>query len=83
MRQLPREPIRAVHDDDLEELLEGLGILGRFRAGRLSCKFCHDTVAFANLHSIFPQSGSIKVVCDRPDCLRQLYELLRGGVVSL
>lgn len=79
----PKEKLRAVHDQDLEKLLEGLGILGKFKRGKLECKFCHRIITFNNLHSLFPQSGDIKLVCDRPKCVRTLSNLLRDGGISL
>lgn len=83
IEKLPKEEVRAVHDEDLEKILEGLGILNKFKHGDLKCKFCNNTINFNNLHSIFPQSGSIKLVCDSPNCVRGLSTLLREGEVSL
>jgi hypothetical protein len=83
MDKLPKESVWAVHDQDLENILDGLGILSKFKRGELKCKFCNNTITFEDLHSIFPQSGSIKLVCDSPNCVRELYRLLREGEVSL
>lgn len=83
INKLPKEKIQAVHDEDLEKVLEGLGILNKFKRGELKCKFCNTTITFGNLHSIFPQSGAIKIVCDNSGCVRELHELLRKGEVSL
>jgi len=80
---LPKEKVRMVHEQDLEKILDGLGILNKFKQGELKCKFCNNTITFSNLHSFFPQSGSIKLVCDSPNCVRELYRLLREGEVSL
>ena len=81
--RLPKETVRAVHDEDLEKILEGLGILNKFKQGELKCKFCNNTITFNNLHSLFPQSGAIKFVCDGSDCVRELSRLLREGEISL
>jgi len=83
MDKLPKESIRAVHDQDLEKILDGLGILSKFKRGELKCKFCNNVITFGNLHSIFPQSGSIKLVCDSSNCVRELSMLLNEGEVSL
>ena len=37
MVPLARHSIRAVHDDDLEAVLHGLGILGELKAGIVDC----------------------------------------------
>lgn len=81
--QLPKEKVSVVHDDDLENFLEALGVLGKFQRGELLCKFCKTSITFENLHSVFPQSGDIKIVCDKPDCVRQLSDLLREGKINL
>ena len=80
---LPKEEVRVVHDDDLESFLDSLGILPQFKRGQLKCKFCGKPVTFENLHVVFPQSGSIKTVCDDADCIRGLSNLLREGEVNL
>lgn len=80
---LPKEEVRVVHDDDLETFLDSLGILKQFKKGELTCKFCKKPVTFENLHSVFPQSGDIKAVCDDADCIRELAGLLREGKISL
>lgn len=83
INKLPKEKIRAVHDENLETVLEGLGIWSQFKRGELKCKFCKNIITLDNLHSIFPQSGAIKMVCENHDCVRELLELLRKGEISL
>jgi hypothetical protein len=74
--------IKAVHDDDLPQYLHALGI--RNVGGSLGqCKFCHEPVTLDNLAAIFPESGSIKLVCHQADCLLSLQELVREGRARL
>ena len=61
--------LRAVHDDDLTHLLASLGELDAVQRGERRCKFSHDAITIHNLHAIFPESGSIKYVCDKPACV--------------
>ena len=82
-RKTRKETVNAFHDDDLENILEGLGVLKKFKNGELKCKICNKIVTFQNLHSIFPQSGSIKFVCDNNNCTSELYRMLREGGISL
>lgn len=82
-RRLPKESLQAVFDDDLQAFLEGLGLWGRLQRGDLRCKFCKEAITVENLHSLFPQSGQVQLVCDRPDCIQQLTQLLNEGVVSI
>jgi len=83
INKLVKKNILAVHDQDLEKILEGLGILDKFKRGELKCNFCKSRITFDNLHSFFPQSGDIKLVCDSSNCFRKLSKLLREGKVSL
>ena len=73
----------AVFDDELQPFLEKLGVWGKFQRGELRCKFCQTTITFENLHSMFPQSGDIKFVCERAECTRMLAELLNDGTVKI
>lgn len=67
-----RQAIRAVHDDDLEGVLRGLGLYRDFVNGRISCAFCREAVNWDNLHSLFPDSGAVKCSCSRPECVKAL-----------
>ncbi len=69
---MPYSPIHAVHDDDLTEVLEALGLARAFERSELSCKFCGVVVDSSNLYSIFPDGGQIKVACDRAECVKAL-----------
>ena len=65
------EPLKAVHDDDLDILLDRLGLSGELRAGRLRCKVCEDTITRDTLQALFPDSGIIRVICSKPLCMKQ------------
>lgn len=64
--------VSAVHEDDLNEYLEKLGILRRLERGEMNCFECKDTLSLESISAIFPDSGSIKGVCNKPDCLSAL-----------
>ncbi len=66
--------VKAIHDDDLEKLLENLGLLSEFINGKLSCFSCNDIIGQQNLHSIFPDGGTIKLCCNKPNCISKLIE---------
>lgn len=66
------EKIKAIHDNNLEEFFESLGINSKFQAGKLSCAFCKEVVNFDNLHSVFPDSGAVKLACSKPKCVMML-----------
>lgn len=64
--------LKTIHDDQLKQLLESLGLTARFNEGKLTCSFCRDPISWDNLVAIFPDSGAIKVVCQRMECLEAL-----------
>jgi hypothetical protein len=73
--------ISAVHDDDLVEFLDNLGVRSSLDRGELKCKFCHEPINFDDLGAVFPEGGDVKLVCDKPACLAGLAEYrseLRG-----
>ncbi len=82
-KRIPKENVSAILDDELEKFLDTLGVLNRFRRGKLKCKFCSKQITFENLHSIFPESGDIKTICNQSQCVRKVGELLRDGVIKL
>ena len=69
---MARETLKAVHDDDLNELLRSLNIYNEFVHEKMKCAFCGDLVTYDNLHSLFPESGSIKLCCNKPQCVNSL-----------
>lgn len=72
MTEKIKTKLKAVHDNDLEGLLDSLGLSSKLKAGELKCAFCKEIMTIENLHSIFPDSGSIKLTCSNPDCVKLL-----------
>lgn len=70
------QDIDAVHSNDLERLLEKVGLLDKFNKGQLKCKFCSEVVNADNIYSVIKDSGHYKVVCDKADCVNQLLQFL-------
>ena len=73
---MEQHKIKAVHDNDLAKFLKDLGLYSKFEAGIIKCTFCENTITEDNLHSIFPESGDVKLCCDTPDCIRSLIKRL-------
>jgi len=80
---ITKESIKAIHDYDLEKLLERLGILHKIKRGEFKCKFCRHIITMNNLHSLFPQSGDVKIVCDKIECVKALSDLLREREIKI
>jgi len=71
--------IKAVHDDDLFDLLTSLNILDDIREKRCFCYFCDKNISLDNLSSIFPVGGEIKFCCDDDDCVLEVMGINIGG----
>jgi hypothetical protein len=69
-------PVHAVHDDDLPAVLEALGLARAFEKGELRCKFCGDVMTWDNLHSLFPDSGEVRLACSKAACASALLRYL-------
>lgn len=72
MSEKIKATLKAVHDNDLEEVLVSLELSSKIKAGEVKCAFCKEVITMENLHSLFPDSGSIKLTCANPDCVKLL-----------
>jgi len=68
--------IHAVHDRDLEKLLESLHLLNDLRKGKIKCSECECEVSEENLGFLYPYEGKIRVCCDKPACFYNAVEKL-------
>lgn len=76
-----RDSVKAVYDDQLLGYLRSLGLNPDGVLG--PCKFDGTDVTIDNLAALFPQSGSLKLVCSHRACIAGLQDLIREGVVRL
>jgi len=74
-----RVEVKAVYDQDLEQVLANLGILDKLISGELSCAVCGCQVDLDNLGAIFPDGDEVGVSCDNDRCIRII---TTRGVVS-
>lgn len=75
-----REKLKAVSDDKLVDLFKNLGLYDSVLEGKLKCKFCGEIVTLDSISAIFPESGSIKIVCDKPSCLAGFNNFLKQQI---
>lgn len=68
------EIIKAVHDDDIDELLTSLEVYESFSRGEVTCAFCNEVMTKDNLSSIFPLENKVAFCCDKPECIAKLFE---------
>ena len=67
-----REIVKAVHDNDLEDLLASLGCLELIKDGRATCKFCNKIITVDNLQAIIPDQDTIAFCCNDLTCVQGL-----------
>lgn len=72
-----KKEIHAVHDDQLSQMIESLGLQGKIKHEKIKCKFCKSVITLNNINAIFPESGSIKIACDKPICVSELASYLQ------
>lgn len=77
-----KKDIKAVHDEDLEQVLKDLNILNDIKRGKKKCKFCGCIINMDNLQTLFPESGDIKLTCDKVTCLKKLYKFLEEKEIT-
>lgn len=71
-----KEIIKAVHDNKLIEFLKNIKVYDSIIEGEKKCKFCKNQITIENLYTVFPESGSIKFVCDKPECIAKMNSYL-------
>jgi len=67
-----RVEVKAVYDQDLQQVLANLGILDKLTAGELNCAVCGCQVDLDNLGTIFPDGDEVGVSCDNDRCVRTI-----------
>lgn len=60
--------MKAVHDDDLKELLISLNVYTDVINHKYKCLFCERDITFDNIDSIVPHNSTIQFTCDNPNC---------------
>ena len=67
--------LRAVHDDDLENMLGNMGVHNEVVAGSLKCWHCQSCLTLENLAGWRKTPQGPEFFCDNPECLL----VLTGG----
>lgn len=62
-----KRTIRAVHEMDLKEFFESLGILSQILAGEMKCKICIGPISLGNIAKVII-GNEIQLICDKSTC---------------
>lgn len=68
----PNNAIKAVYEDKFQLFLQNIGVYENVVAGTEKCKFCSQPITLDNIASVFPESGTVKFVCDTPECIHKM-----------
>jgi len=71
-----KKTLNAIHERDIDSLLERLKMKDDFENGKIKCKFCSTIINKDIIYSLFPESGDIKFVCDNPECVTEMLEYI-------
>lgn len=64
--------LKAILDEDFENLLRKLNVYDAVVAGTVACEYCHDKVTIENISMVFPKNGQVCFCCDKKECTNQL-----------
>lgn len=64
-----RIDIPAIHDKDLKEILEKLGLFEKLEKGELLCINCDKVITMENLSALKVVGNEIVVFCDEIECI--------------
>ena len=68
-RWIQKQKIRAVHDNEVKELLSTMGLSYGVEHGEYRCIHCGEIINIRNLGALYPEGETINLVCDRLSCL--------------
>ena len=72
MTMMKKHVLKAIHEGDLESLLEHLGLRKTLDNGLLRCGNCERVVDLKSLFCLYPLQNDIKVCCNRRECYEQI-----------
>jgi hypothetical protein len=66
-----RTEINALYEDDLDGLLDGLGVLREYTDGSLRCAYCQRALTEAGVGAVRMRHRLV-FACSRLDCTREI-----------
>jgi len=66
--------IPAIHDKDLKNILENLGLFEKLEKGELFCDNCNKQISWENLFALKVIDNKIVMFCDEADCIENTIE---------
>lgn len=69
-----KEKIHAVSDNDLDRLIESLGLVESLEKELLFCSCCGKKISRENVGGIYPVKKEIRICCNTLECLERIIE---------
>lgn len=67
-KDIKKEEMEFLFEDDLMPTLEKLGLKDSFLSGKIHCAKCGKVITSENLYSLFSEEGVIKIICSDKGC---------------
>lgn len=64
--------LKAVHDDDVQHLLQSLNVFELVTQGKCRCISCGQIISLDNLAAIVPNNHEIQFICNNDRCYSEL-----------
>lgn len=78
MKMKKKREIHAVHESDLDDFLENIGLLEDLENGKLICDICGCKVSRENFRCVYPIAGEIKICCSKLECYQKALTKVKG-----
>jgi hypothetical protein len=73
-----KQIIEAIHEDNIEDFLQKIGLLESLKNGELHCASCDCTITKENIQCFFSYEGKIGFCCENFVCYEKLIEKTKG-----
>jgi hypothetical protein len=67
-----KETFQAVYTEELESFLSQIGLLDKFRDGKIKCHRCTDVITKENFKALTRRGNQILFSCNKEMCLLSL-----------
>lgn len=74
---LQKEPLQAVHANEVTAFFAGLGLLQELESGEIRCYHCADVLTAKSFRAATRFKGEIRFCCEKPACMMALASLGR------
>ena len=72
MLRSEKEIVNAIHSDDLEGLLDKLGLLTKIKEGISTCGICETQIILEKISALYTRDGVQFLVCGKDSCYREM-----------